>query len=65
MCIRDRCEYMDDWIAEVMIGQEPRASGGGALAAASKERQSTRLDLVQADADLLSDTLNSTLIKWI
>lgn len=59
------CEYMDDWIAEVMIGQEPRASGGGALAAASKERQSTRLDLVQADADLLSDTLNSTLIKWI
>ncbi|WP_246167623.1 DUF935 domain-containing protein [Propionivibrio limicola] len=59
------CEYMDDWIAEVVLGQEPRASGGGALAAASKERQSVRLDLVQADSDLLSETLNSTLIAWI
>jgi len=59
------CEYMDDWIAEVVLGQEPRAQGGGALAAASKERQSVRLDLVQADSDLLSETLNSTLIAWI
>jgi phage gp29-like protein len=56
---------MDDWIAEVVLGQEPRANGGGALAAASKERQSVRLDLVQADSDLLSETLNSTLIAWI
>lgn len=59
------CEYMDDWIAEVVLGQEPRAQGGGALAAASKERQSVRLDLVQADSDLLSETLNSTLIAWL
>lgn len=59
------CKYMDDWIAEVILGQEPRASGGGALAAASKERTAVRLDLVQADSDLLSDTLNSTLIRWI
>lgn len=59
------CNYMDDWIAGVLLGQEPRASGGGALAAASKERTSVRLDLVQADSDLLSDTLNNTLIRWI
>jgi phage gp29-like protein len=59
------CGYMDDWIAEVVLGQEPRAQGGGALAAASKERQAVRLDLVQADSDLLSETLNSTLIAWL
>lgn len=59
------CNYMDDWIAEVLLGQEPRTSGGGALAAASKERTAVRLDLVQADSDLLSDTLNNTLIRWI
>lgn len=59
------CNYMDDWIAGVLLGQEPRTSGGGALAAASKERTAVRLDLVQADSDLLSDTLNSTLIRWI
>lgn len=58
-------EYMDDCIAEVILGQEPRKQGGGALAAASKERSAVRLDLTQADSDLLSETLNSTLIPWI
>lgn len=56
---------MNDWIAEVLLGQEPRTTGGGALAAASKERTSVRLDLVQADSDLLSETLNRTLIAWL
>ena len=59
------CEYMDDWIAEVILGQEPRTKGGGAMAAASKERSAVRLDLVQADSDLLSETLNSSLIAWM
>lgn len=57
--------YMDEWIAEVLTGQEPAGQGGGALAAASKERQNVRQDLTQADSDLLSDTLNETLLKWI
>ena len=59
------CEYMDDWIAAVLTGQEARSSGGGALAAASKERQDVRQDLTQADSDLLSETLNETLLTWI
>ena len=59
------CEYMDDWISEVLTGQEPARSSGGAVAAASKERQNVRQDLTQADSDLLSDTLNATLITWI
>lgn len=59
------CEYMDDWIAEVLTGQEPQRSGGGALAAASKERKDVRQDLTQADSDLLSETLNEGLIAWI
>lgn len=59
------CEYMDDWISEVLTGQEPARAGGGALATASKERQNVRQDLTQADSDLLSETLNETLIAWI
>lgn len=59
------CEYMDDWIGAVLTGQESRSSGGGALAAASKERADVREDLTQADSDLLSETLNSTLLAWI
>ncbi len=57
--------YMDEWIAEVLTGQEPAGQGGGALAAASKERQNVRQDLTQADSDLLSETLNETLVAWI
>ncbi|WP_295377196.1 DUF935 family protein [uncultured Pseudacidovorax sp.] len=59
------CEYLDDWIGSVLTGQEPRAGGGGALAAASKERMDVSLDITQADSDLLSDTLNDGLIAWI
>lgn len=57
------CEYMDGWISEVILSQEATGQTG-ATGAASNEREDVRLDLVQADADLLSDTLNSTLIKW-
>jgi len=59
------CEYMDDCIDAVLLGTESRGKGGGAVAAASKEREDVRLDLVQADSDLLSDTLNQTLVQWI
>lgn len=59
------CEYMDDWISAVLTGQEGRPSSGGALAAAAEERQQVRQDLTQADSDLLSDTLNQSLIQWI
>jgi len=58
-------EYMDDWISEVLLGQPPRGQGGGALAAAANEREDVRLELSQADSDLLSETLNRTLIAWI
>lgn len=59
------CNYMDDWIDSVLLGTESRSKSGGALAAASKERQDVRLELTQADSDLLSETLNGTLIRWI
>lgn len=58
------CEYMDDWIMEVLLGQSPRSKGGGALAAAANEREDVRVELSQADSDLLSETINSTLLAW-
>ncbi len=58
-------EFMDDWIMEVILGQAPRGGSGGALAAAATEREGVRLELSQADSDLLSETLNATLIQWI
>ena len=50
---------------EVLLGQAPRGQSGGTLAAAANEREAVRLEISQADSDLLSDTLNNTLIKWI
>lgn len=58
------CAYMDGWIQEVLLSQEP-GKATGATAASANEREDVRLDLVQADSDLLSDTQNSTLIAWI
>lgn len=58
-------EYMDDWIAEVLLGQPPRNGSGGALAAAANEREQVRIELSQADSDLLNETLNRTLLLWI
>lgn len=60
---KDLCAYMDSWISEVILSQEATQSTG-ATGAAANEREDVRLDLVQADADLLSDTLNNTLVKW-
>ncbi|MDR1461885.1 MAG: DUF935 domain-containing protein [Azoarcus sp.] len=56
---------MDAAIAEIILGQESGFDNGGAQAAAAKERADVRLDLVQADSDLLTETLNSTIIKWL
>ncbi len=59
------CEYMDDWIMEVILGQAPRGKGGGAMAASSNEREDVRTELSQADSDLLSETINRTLLAWL
>jgi phage gp29-like protein len=58
------CAYMDAWIQEVILSQEPGGTTG-ATAGAANERQDVRLDIVKGDADLLNDTHNSTLIDWI
>ncbi|MFZ2986598.1 DUF935 domain-containing protein [Ideonella sp.] len=59
------CEYMDDWISEIWLGQQPRGGSGGAQAASANERESVRLDLVQGADELLCDTLNQTLLAWL
>jgi phage gp29-like protein len=58
--------YMDEQITFSILGESSVSKGGGGQAAsAAITRNEVRLELVQADSDLLSATLNSTLIKWI
>jgi phage gp29-like protein len=58
--------YMDEQISECVLGEtlSTNLSGGGSLAAASVHDQ-VRMELAKADSDLLSDTVNDTLVKWI
>jgi phage gp29-like protein len=58
--------YMDEQIAHAVIGEAPGMKGGGGqLASAAILRNEVRMELVQADADMLSATLNHTLCQWI
>ncbi|MBR4736300.1 MAG: DUF935 family protein, partial [Rhodocyclaceae bacterium] len=61
---RELCNYMDDAIAAIILGKERAQNNGGAQAAAAIERENVRLELVRADAELICDTLTSTVIAW-
>ena len=57
--------YMDEQIEEIVLGDSSGSKGGGALAAAAITKKEVRIELVKADADLLSDTLTKTLSQWL
>jgi phage gp29-like protein len=60
------CRYLDEQIGLIILGDAPGAKdSGGALASAAILRNEVRLELVADDADLLSATLNQTLLRWI
>jgi len=59
--------YMDEQISVAVLGETMTTSGkstglGGNQSGTHNE---VRLELVKADADLLSDTLNQTIVKWL
>lgn len=58
--------YMDEDISKVILGQtlttSPGESGSRALGQVHNE---VRLELTKGDADLLADTLNDGLVRWI
>lgn len=60
--------YLDEQISTAVLGETmsttSHASGLGGGGQASVHN-SVRKELSQADADLLSDTLNNTLVRWI
>ncbi len=62
-------KFMDDQISECVLGETMTTSsrGGGGLNAGGQAQvqNEVRLELVKADADLLSSTLNATLVAWI
>lgn len=60
------CRYMDEQISEAVLGETLSTNIGqvGSHAAAETHNE-VRGELTDADADLLSDVLNATLVAWI
>ncbi len=61
------CRFMDGEIAKVVLGQTLTTEMGrsGGSFAAAKTHDEVRQDYIKADADLLSNSLNCQLIRWI
>lgn len=60
------CRYMDEQISEAVLGETLSTNIGSAGSrAASQTHNDVREELTDADADLLSDVLNQTLLAWI
>ena len=61
--------YMDEQISECVLGETMTttgSSGGGGMGSNQAGVQNeVRIELSKADADLLSDTLNATLVRWM
>ncbi len=58
--------YMDEQISECVLGGTLTTNVGAAGShAAAEVHKSVSDELSKADADLLSETLNSTLVRWI
>ncbi len=58
--------YMDEEMSKAVLGETLTTTmGKNGARAASETHDGIRLELVQADNDLLSDTLTDTLSRWI
>lgn len=58
--------YMDEQISEAVLGETLTTNiGTVGSRAASETHNEVRIEVAKGDSDLLSDTLNETLIKWI
>jgi phage gp29-like protein len=60
------CDFMDRQISKAVLGQTltTEVKGEGSYAA-SQTHDEVRADIVKADADLLCECLNNTLVRWL
>lgn len=59
------CEYMDKQISKAVLGQTLTTEVSGGSYAASKTHDDVRMDIKDADAGMLAECLNRSLIPWL
>jgi phage gp29-like protein len=59
--------YMDEQISEAVLGEtmSTTAQGAGLGSGQATVQNEVRVEIARADGDMLSDTLNATLVRWI
>lgn len=59
--------YMDEQISKAVLGgtMTSTAQAAGMGSGQAEVHDDVRIEIARADADLLSDTLNATLVRWI
>ena len=59
------CEYMDRQMSKAVLGQTASTEGTPGKLGNEDSQEAVRQDILKADADLLCETLNETLIPWL
>ncbi len=59
------CEYMDKQISKAVLGQTATTEGTPGKLGNEDSQNDTKQDIIEADAGLLDECLNQTLIRWI
>ena len=59
------CEYMDRQISKAVLGQTASTEGTPGKLGNDRLQENVRDDITKADADLLCECLNNTLVRWI
>ena len=59
------CEYMDKQISKAFLGQTASTEGTVGKLGDEKAQEEVRNDIRKADADMLAEVVNKTLITWL
>ena len=59
------CQYMDRQISKAVLGQTATTEGTPGKLGNEDSQDDTKQDIVEADAGLLDECLNHTLIRWL
>ena len=63
---QDMCDYMDRQISKAVLGQTLTTEiGSGGSYAASQTHNDVRQEIKEADANMVAEVVNETLIRWL
>lgn len=62
---QDMCDYMDRQISKAVLGQTLTTEVSGGSYAASQTHNEVRQEIKEADANMVAEVVNETLVRWL